>query len=52
MIRSLFFLPDEPIRKDIPPKEFSKLIRNRRGILWVDFETEPPETSLPILQSF
>lgn len=52
MIRSIFFSPGKPVRKDIPPKEFHRLIRDRRGLLWVDFISEPPETTLPILQSF
>ena len=52
MIRSIFFLPGKPTRKDIPPEEFPRLIRDKRGLLWVDFISEPPETSLPILQSF
>jgi magnesium transporter len=51
MIRSLYFLSNKPIRKDIPPKEISKLARDHRGVLWVDFSNEPPETCLPILQS-
>jgi magnesium transporter len=52
MIRSIFFSPGKPTRKDIPPEEFPRLIRDRRGLLWVDFISEPPETALPILQSF
>jgi magnesium transporter len=52
MIRSLFFSAGKPIRKDISPAEFPKLLRNRRGLLWVDFSGEPAETCLPILQSF
>ncbi len=52
MIRSLYFLPGKPIRKDIPPQEFPTLIRNRKGLLWVDFANEPAETCLPILQGF
>ncbi len=52
MIRSLYYTPGNPIRKDIPPQEFPKLIRNRRGLLWVDFANEPPETCLPILIGF
>ena len=52
MIHSLFYTPGQPIRKDIPPKEFPKLIRDRRGVLWVNFENELAETCLPILQSF
>ena len=52
MIHTLFYSPGKPIRKDIPPKEFQKLIRDRRGLLWIDFVNEPPETCLPILQGF
>lgn len=52
MIRSLYYSHGKPIRKDIPPKEFSKLIRDRRSLLWVDFVNEPDENSLPILQGF
>lgn len=36
----------------MPPQEFPTLIRNRQGILWVDFVSEPPEHCLPILQGF
>ena len=52
MIRSIFFLPGKPVRIDIPPAEFPRLLRDKRGLLWVDFTSEPPETALPILQSF
>jgi magnesium transporter len=52
MIRSLYFEPGKPIRKDLPAQEFPKLIRNRRGILWVDFVAEPPEVCRPILEGF
>lgn len=52
MIRSLYYVPGKSIRKDIPPKEFRKLIQNKQGLLWVDFASEPPETCLPILQDF
>ncbi|MFT3892668.1 MAG: magnesium/cobalt transporter CorA [Anaerolineales bacterium] len=52
MIRSLYYLPDKPIRKNIPPQEFPQLIRNRRGLLWVDFSGESASDSLPILQGF
>jgi len=52
MIRSLFFEPGKPIRRNLPPQEFPKLIRNRHGILWVDFVAEPPDICLPILEGF
>ncbi len=52
MIRSLYFEPGRDIRKNLPPQEFAKLIRNRRGFLWVDFVAEPPDICLPILEGF
>ncbi len=52
MIRSLYYTPGKPLRKDIPPEEFPRLIRDRRSLLWVDFNGESAENSLPILQAF
>jgi magnesium transporter len=52
MIRSLYYLPGQPVQRDLPPKKFPELIRTQDGLLWVDFVTEPPETCLPILQDF
>lgn len=52
MIRSLFYTPGKPIRTDIAPQDFPRLIQDKDGLLWVDFEGETPEASLPILQSF
>jgi magnesium transporter len=52
MIRSLYYRPGKPIRKDVHPAEFPKLLRDRLALLWVDFVNEPDETSLPILQGF
>jgi len=52
MIRSLFYSPGKPLRTNIPPKEFPRLIRDRRGLLWVDFINESPENAGPILRSF
>lgn len=52
MIRSLYFSPGKPIRTDISPADFPRLLRDRRNLLWVDFVSEPPESALPILQSF
>jgi magnesium transporter len=52
MIRSLYYVPGAPLRTNIPAHEFAKHIRQRRSLLWVDFSGEPPETCLPILQSF
>ena len=52
MIRSLYYVPGIPIRKNILPQEFPELIQNQQGLLWVDFINEPPETCRPILQDF
>jgi magnesium transporter len=52
MIRSVFFSHGKPARTDISPNEFPRLLRDRRGLLWVDFTSEPTETSQPILESF
>ena len=52
MIRALFYLPGSPLRTDVIPEQFSKLLRNRKGLLWVDFVGEPPEIAEPILQDF
>lgn len=52
MIRSLYYKPGHPIRTNIPPAEFPRLIRDRKGMLWVDFMGEPAEQAEPILSSF
>ena len=52
MIRSLYYLPGQPIQKDISPERFSELIQNQQGVLWVDFISEPPEICQPILEEF
>jgi magnesium transporter len=52
MIRSLYYVPGQPIQKDVAPRDFPELIQNQQGLLWVDFVSEPPETSLPILEEF
>ncbi|MDO8755283.1 MAG: magnesium/cobalt transporter CorA [Anaerolineales bacterium] len=52
MIRTIFYTPGKPVRTEIPPVEFPRLLRDKRGMLWVDFMSEPSETALPILQSF
>lgn len=52
MIRSIYYEAGHPLRTDIPPQEFPKLMKKRRGLLWVDFANEPPEACLPILTGF
>jgi magnesium transporter len=48
----MYFLPKNPTRSDIPSEEFPRLLRDRRGLLWIDFASEPDENTLPILQRF
>lgn len=52
MIRSLYYSPGKPVRTDISPDEFPRLIRDRKGLLWVDFMSEPEEIAEPILRKF
>jgi magnesium transporter len=52
MIRTVFFTANKPPRTDLSPSEFPRLLKDRRGLLWVDFSGETPEDSLPILQTF
>ncbi|HKY54684.1 MAG TPA: hypothetical protein VJM08_10275, partial [Anaerolineales bacterium] len=52
MIRSLYYVPGQPIQKDLSPEKFPQLIQNGQSVLWVDFISEPPETSQPILEKF
>jgi magnesium transporter len=52
VIRTLFFQPGKPIQTDLKPDSLLKAFRSRRGVLWVDFLSEPPEVCQPILESF
>jgi magnesium transporter len=52
MIRSLYYVPGQPIQKDLPPEKFPEFIQNQQSVLWVDFISEPQETSQPILENF
>ena len=52
MIRSLYYVPGQPIQKDFPPEKFPELVQNPQSVLWVDFISEPPEVCKPILEEF
>ena len=52
MIRSLYYVPGQPLQKDLPPEQFRELIQNTQATLWVDFISEPPEVCLPIMEDF
>ncbi len=50
MIRILQRTREGKLRTDIQPEEIPALLRDRRSLLWVDFEAEPPEVCEPILR--
>jgi len=52
MIRALFYTPGKPVRMDIPPREFQRLIQDPKSLLWIDFFGESAEISEPILLGF
>jgi magnesium transporter len=49
MIHSLYFTQEGHIRADLRPEEFSTALQDAEGLLWVDFESEPPGVCEPIL---
>ena len=49
MIRSLFY-KDGKIRTDLKPAEWSAALADTDGLLWVDFEGNPPEKDEPLLR--
>ena len=50
MIRSLYHTQDGQSRTDLAPEEFAQAIQDPGGLLWVDFEGEPPKVCEPILR--
>jgi magnesium transporter len=52
MIRSLYYVPGEPVRTDLPANQYQAARGNDKALLWLDFSGEPPEVCLPILQEF
>ncbi len=49
MIRTLYHIPDQEIRSDIPIKEFAALLKEPGSLLWVDFDAEPDPSAESIL---
>ena len=49
MIRSLFFSSKGSLQTGLDEAEFRSALRDRRGVLWVDFEAPPPESDEPVL---
>jgi magnesium transporter len=50
MIRSLYWTQEGYSRTDLKPDEFAAALQDAHGLLWVDFEGEPPEVCEPILR--
>ena len=44
MIRTLYHPHTGSIRTDLHPDEIKRALQDRRGLLWVDFVGESPET--------
>jgi magnesium transporter len=49
MIRTLYHLPGQELRSDLPVKEFAALLKEPDGLLWVDFDAEPDASAESIL---
>ncbi len=49
MIRTLYHLSGQDARSSIPIKEFTALLREPGGLLWVDFDAEPDPSAESIL---
>src|SRR5512137_1885958 len=50
MIRVLYRSQKGRVRTDLKPEEFAATLQDTHGLLWVDFEGEPPEVCEPILR--
>jgi magnesium transporter len=49
MIRSLYFTQDGTLETNLDPHEFPRVLQDKTGLLWVDFEATPPAEDEPIL---
>lgn len=50
MIRILYSSPRSGLQMDFPPEQLKKALRNKKGLLWVDFDGEPDAACEPILR--
>lgn len=50
MIRILYYSHNAFVQAEVKADEISTYLQNPEGLLWVDFESEPPETCEPILR--
>lgn len=49
MIRSLHFSNKDGMRSNLTPQEYGKALKDKKGLLWVDFSGEPAEVCEPVL---
>lgn len=49
MIRSLYLSGEKKLRTDLKLEELPATLEDSQGLLWVDFESTPPESDEPIL---
>lgn len=52
MFRSLYYSSRRQLHLDLQPHEFARALRDRQGLLWVDFSGESAEVCEPILRGF
>jgi magnesium transporter len=50
MIRSLYFTQDGALETNLDPQDFPRVLQDKTGLLWVDFEATPPAEDEPILR--
>jgi magnesium transporter len=50
MIRALYFPSDGKLRTDVELHDFKTALHDSGGLLWVDFQGNPPEEDEPILR--
>jgi magnesium transporter len=49
MIRALHIAARSPLDTSFPPEKFKQALREKKGLLWVDFSGEPDQNSEPLL---
>jgi magnesium transporter len=49
MIRALYYTPRSPLNIAYPLEKIEAALKNKKGLLWVDFSGEPPEACEAIL---
>lgn len=50
MIRSLCYIPGQPLTENLPLEDYAAVLKNPKALLWVDFHNEPDNITEPILK--